>query len=325
MKKICSLLMLAAIAFSAQAETRTWWTGSEEMNVQSSTSGTWTIGLNLNVSGLTSILNSKDDTYSDNGHALFTVSGTGTHKTGWSRTEEQNQKMTVVLGWGANWYTSASTGVEAGLQLGMASGGNYKNLGTEGGGFGAYGAFDVYRADTKLQETDDWSISEDKKATACSLSQIASMTTIDKATLFITHTYAGGPEDQLADDPHRDYASDSGDYTKNATYTTFYLTVTGKLKDGTTLILNYMAQFNDESTFPAPVGSYLGGSSYYDVDMLTKIDNINTNLVDSMVFVNHAMDSASRAELTANGLPEPTTATLSLMALAALAARRRRR
>ena len=317
--------MLAAIAFSAQAETRTWWTGSEEMNVQSSSSGTWTIGLNLNVSGLTSILKSEDTTYSDNGHALFTVSGTGTHKTGLFRTEEQNQKMTVVLGWGADWYTSASTGVEAGLQLGMASGGNYKNLGTEGGGFGAYGAFDVYRADTKLQETDDWSISEDKKATACSLSQIASMTTIDKATLFITHTYAGGPKDQLANNADRDYASDSGDYTKNATYTTFYLTVIGKDKDKKDVVYNFMAQFNDESTFSAPVGSYLGGSSYYDVDMLNKITINNPGLVDSMVFVDHALTSADRAELMANGLPEPTTATLSLMALAGLAARRRRR
>ena len=319
--------MLAAIAFSAQAETRTWWDGSTSMNVQSSSSGTWTIGMNLNVSGLNAILKGKDDTYGDNGHRLFTVSGTGTHSPGSNRTDVQNQKMTVVLGWGADWYkgpveeATFGTGVEAGLQLGMTSGGNYKNLGTEGDfwNVNAYKSFDVYRADTKLQSTDDWSINETGKATACSLSQLASMTTIDKATLFITHTYAGGSTES-----DRDYASDSGDYRTNITYTTIYLSVTGEL-NGNTVTLNYMASYDDASTLNGKEGSYYGGSSYYDVDMLTQISNINTNLVDSMVFVNHAMDSASRAELTANGLPEPTTATLSLMALAALAARRRRR
>ena len=356
-----SVMLLGSISFATAdyAADQLQWLDTSNSGAQSVVNngkGTWTIGMNLNVSGLNAILQRKDTSYGDNGNALFTATGKGATGVDGNRTGVKDQSMTTTIGWGNEWYYDYHDGVvagykpignavNAGFQLGVTTtGGKAANLNTENGSVvgglmgiydGKHSAFDVYRADMKLQEDGimengsyDWSISETGKATATTLDQIATMTTIDQATLFVVHTYANDPKDQLGqltNDTDRDYASDSGDYTTAITYTTFYLTVIGKDKDKNEVVYNYMGQFDDDATYNKEAGSWLGGSDWYDVDMLTQISNINTNLVDSMVFVDHALTSADRAQLMTNGLPEPGTATLSLMALAGLAARRRRR
>lgn len=307
--------------------------------------------------------------YSKTGNALFSVKGDGYHTEVTDRilgsdtvkhVAYNDRNMTVTMGWGGNWYTNveglglATNGVTQGLQLGVTSTGKANNL--SGGGIvsGVTGAisgdkgFEVYVADMKKQNgvdggvdggvhdgvngSYDWSIVDTGKATVATLDDIAEMTHIDKATLFVEHTYAGGPKDeQLADTTNRDYANDNGDYTKAATYTTFYLTVTGIL-DGKEVTINFMAQNDDTSSVSSLLewmgreeGKILGGSCWYDVDFVEEISGINGEFVDSLVFVDSALTSAQREQLMTNGLPEPGTATLSLMALAGLAARRRRR
>ena len=370
MKNFRAALAFLALVGVTQAEpTYTWWKGEKEMNVTASSTGTWTIGMNLNVEALMSF--GKDgsraqstygDDYSQAGNELFSVKGDGyytkiTNYVPFGSTTDHvaysNRNMTVTMGWGGNWYTNvesvglASNGVKEGLQMGVTSTKEPKDL--SGGGIvdGFDDGFSVYVADMKQQNgvdggvhdgkngSYDWSISETGKATVATLDDIAKMTHIDKATLFVEHTYAGGPEgnlpegnQQLADSENRDYASDKGDYKKNVTYTTFYLTVTGIL-DGKEVTINFMAQNDDSSEamwgVAAGEGQLQGGSCWYDVDFVEQITGINGEFVDSLVFVDSAMTSAQREQLMTNGLPEPGTATLSLMALAGLAARRRRR
>ena len=350
-RTLLSLTMIGILphAMAAYEENELQWLNTSSGNAQTVTNngtGTWTIGMNLNVSGLNAILQGKD-----NGNALFSVKGDGYYTQVnnyifWQETENvsyADRNMTVTMGWGGDWYASlndatglAGNAVPPGLQLGVTSKKDPANLSG-----GSLSGFNVYVADMKRQEganggvhdgangSYDWSISETGKATATTLDQIATMTTIDQATLFVTHTYANDPKDQLGqltNDTDRDYASDKGNYKTDITYTTFYLTVIGKDANGKEVVYNFMGQQDDKSTFgSAQEGSMAGGSAWYDVDMLKQITINNPGLVDSMVFVDHALTSADRAQLMANGLPEPTTATLSLMALAGLAARRRRR
>ena len=364
MKNFRAALAFLALVGVTQAEpTYTWWKGEKEMNVKASSTGTWTIGMNLNVEALMSFADGgsrqqpTNGDYSATGNALFSVNGDGyyTKTTNYwpfgSTTDHvaySNRNMTVTMGWGGNWYTNvesmnlASNGVTEGLQMGVTSTKDHKDL--SGGGIvdGFDDGFSVYVADMKQQNgvdggvhdgengSYDWSISETGKATVATLDDIAKMTHIDKATLFVEHTYAGGPEgnQQLADSANRDYASDKGDYKKEVTYTTFYLTVTGIL-DGKEVTINFMAQNDDSSEamwdVAAGEGQLQGGSCWYDVDFVEQIKDINGEFVDSLVFVDSALTSAQREQLMTNGLPEPGTATLSLMALAGLAARRRRR
>ncbi|MBR5213190.1 MAG: hypothetical protein IKV92_02915 [Akkermansia sp.] len=366
MKTFCAALAFLALVGVTQAEpTYTWWKGEKEMNVKASSTGTWTIGMNLNVDALMSFgqggsraQSTYGDDYSQSGNALFSVNGDGyysSEKREWSWSEWEyvitpthesysNRNMTVTMGWGGNWYTTlddltglAGNAVPEGLQLGVTSTKVAENL--SGGGLFSNG-FNVYVADMKEQYGDsatggvhdgsnggyDWSISEGEKSACATLDDIATMTTIDKATLFVVHTYASGPADQLANDADRDYASDNGNYKTDITYTTFYLTVIGKDAKGNDVVYNFMGQQDDKSTYSTTgEGTMLGGSSWYDVDFVEKIEGINGEFVDSLVFVDSAMTSAQREQLMTNGLPEPGTATLSLMALAGLAARRRRR
>lgn len=361
MKNFRAALAFLALVGVTQAEpTYTWWKGEEKMNVTASSTGTWTIGMNLNVDALMSFADGGSraqstygDDYSQAGNALFSVKGDGYYTKDRTVLSDQHiqysdRNMTVTMGWGGNWYTNvesagfASNGVKEGLQMGVTSTKDPKDL--SGGGLidGFDDGFSVYVADMKQQNGVDggvhdgenggfdWSIVDTGKATVATLDDIAKMTQIDKATLFVEHTYAGGPggNQQLADSTNRDYASDNGDYKKDVTYTTFYLTVTGIL-DGKEVTINFMAQ-NDDISKPflgiaGGEGELQGGSCWYDVDFVEQITGINGEFVDSLVFVDSAMTSAQREQLMTNGLPEPGTATLSLMALAGLAARRRRR
>lgn len=52
---------------------------------------------------------------------------------------------------------------------------------------------------------------------------------------------------------------------------------------------------------------------------------INENYIDTVYLFNQAIDQTTAFKLNTAAIPEPTTATLSLLALAGLAARRRRR
>ncbi|MBR5213191.1 MAG: hypothetical protein IKV92_02920 [Akkermansia sp.] len=362
---LLSLASIACITVSAEetVPAHQYWHGEEEMIIKNKpTNGTWTIGISLNVEALKNLPQGKKTwwggtDYSKTGNPLFTVTGDGYYtKDNGSNTEQKqysNRNVTVTMGWGGNWYKGIEdtvegllgipfNGVGEGLQLGVTSEKDAHNL--SGGGLISNG-FDVYVADMKIQKGEngvigenggiydgdngsyDWSISEGEKSACTTLDDIATMTTIDDATLFIVHTYASGPNGQLATDTDRDYASNDGNYATDITYTTFYLTVTGKDINGKDVVYNFMGQNDDSSSNDYGEGSILGGSCWYDVDVLEQISGINTNLVDSLVFISSAVPSAERDILISNGLiiPEPTTATLSLMALAALAARRRRR
>ena len=357
MKGIKLLLALTTLAGMAQAAepTYTWWNGTaKEMNVTASTNGTWTIGMNINVEALKNLpkgtpMSNGNTDYSKTGNPLFSVQGSGydSRSNGWwdalfpSRQEYTNRNMTVTMGWGGNWYTNleaigaANNSVAEGLQIGVTSTKDRYNL--SGGGISSDG-FNVYCFDTKIQNdgvhggdngTYDWSISEEVKATVTTLDDIAKMDNIEQATMFIVHTYANGPDDQLADNTHRDYASDSGTVRSGITYTTLYLTIILNELDanGNKKTINFMAQYDDDPTLGVDEGTAAGGSNWYDVDFVTKINDFNTGLIEDtdFVFINSALTSAQREALMNNGLPEPTTATMSLLALAALAARRRRR
>lgn len=194
------------------------------MNVSASATGTWTIGMNLNMEALRNL--PTDNDYSDNGKALFTFTGSGNYHTTLRNPGYSNRNVTVTMGWGGDWYAtknedgtvndSAGNGVYAGLQLGVTSTKDPADLSSCNG---LTSGFEVYRADMKVQNggvhggdngTYDWSIDEIQNSTVTTLDDIVTMN-VKQATLFVEHTYAAGPSDQLADDTHRDYASDSGD------------------------------------------------------------------------------------------------------------------
>ena len=277
------------------------------------------------------------------GKGLFSLTGSSWQQRGsQARTEYNNQNTTFVMGWGNDWYASiddngnrqesADSGVVQGLQLGFShkSEPNTKTYDPDGGvlGIGADRAtldngievrlngprvgydmgeanlltgFDVYRADTKLQNADGWTIEETGAgaATVDTLDAIVEGTTIQAADLVIVHSTDGAIE-------------------STESFTTLYLTVT--LTGGTTL--RYMAEIDDTSTVSAGVGSLLGGSAYYDIDNFTigGITGINDKLIDYIEVYDKSLWVTNEGKV----MPEPTTATLSLMALAALAARRRR-
>lgn len=281
------------------------------------------------------------------GKGLFSLSGDAyQQRGGQDRTLYNNQNTTFVMGWGNDWYASidnngnrqesADNGVAQGLQLGFthlsyedANKKNYSsnnpsawfgqdNATLDGGikvGLNGYRegydmgeaniltGFDVYRADTKLQNADGWTIEETGAgaATVDTLDAIVEGTTIKAADLVIVHSTDGAVE-------------------STESFTTLYLTVT--LTDGKTL--RYMAEIDDTSTVSiGGVGSLLGGSAYYDIDNFTigDINDINNDLIDYIEVYDQSLWVTNEGKV----MPEPTTATLSLMALAALAARRRRR
>ena len=67
-------------AMAAYEENELQWLNTDSGNAQTVTNkgtGTWTVGMNLNVSGLNAILQGQDDSYGDNGNALFTATGSG--------------------------------------------------------------------------------------------------------------------------------------------------------------------------------------------------------------------------------------------------------
>ena len=367
MKGIKLLLALTTLAGMAQAAdpTYTWWKGEDTMNVSASTSGTWTIGMNINVEALKSFgaggsrQQPTNGNYSNTGNVLFMATGDGYYEGGTGaflfdsveRREYNDRDMYLTMGWGGNWYVNvpqADNAVPEGLQLGVTSTGNPNNLtgGGLGSGIGSIFSndkgFEVYVADMKRQNGEnggvhngtngsyDWSIDELAKATAVTLDCIAEMSDIEKATLFVVHTFAGVTAGQLSESPHCDYASNDGNYKTDVTYTTFYLTVIGKDETGNDVTYNFMGQNDDTSSNAGSMGAegkLLGGSCWYDVDFVEEISKINKDFIEDtdFVFVNSALTSAQREALMSNGLPEPTTATMSLLALAALAARRRRR
>lgn len=279
------------------------------------------------------------------GKGLFSLTGDSYQQRGsQDRTLYNNQNTTFVMGWGNDWYASiddngdrqesADNGVAQGLQLGFThlsyEDANEKDYDPNGGflGIGADRAtldngievrldgtrvgydmgepildFDVYRADTKLQNADGWTIEETGAgaATVDTLDAIVEGTTIQAADLVIVHSTDGAIE-------------------STESFTTLYLTVT--FTDGQTL--RYMAEIDDTSTVSiGGVGSLLGGSAYYDIDNFTigGIDGINNDLIDYIEVYDKSLWVTNEGKV----MPEPTTATLSLMALAALAARRRRR
>lgn len=373
-KLLLALTTLAGMAQAADP-TYTWWNGTDkEMNVTASTNGTWTIGMNINVEALKSFgaggsrQQPTNGNYSNTGNALFSIKGDGSHtevtthlfgSDTINHVAYNDRNMTVTMGWGGNWYTNvesmglAGNGVTEGLQMGVTSTGNANNLSGGGlstgilGGLTGDKGFEVYVADTKLQNganggihdgangSYDWSINELEKATVTTLDNIAKMSVIEKATLFVEHSYAGGPSTgQESSSDHGDYANNYGNYSTEVTYTTFYLTVIGIDASGNEVTYNFMAQNDDRSSVSAALewmgrgeGQILGGSSWYDVDFVEEISKINKDFIEDtdFVFINSALTSAQREALMGNGLPEPATATMSLLALAALAARRRRR
>lgn len=335
------------------------WNTADSTNV--STDGNWTMRLSLNASALIGTFKPSDPpitggtyTIADNtvwkgsngkyiasdtlGKGLFSLSGDAYQKRGGQdRTLYNNQNTTFVMGWGNDWYSSsADNGVAQGLQLGFThlsyEDANEKTYDPDGGflGIGADRAtldngievrldgtrvgydmgepilsFDVYRADTKLQNADGWTIEETGAGAATvdtldSIVDIAEGVTIKAADLVIVHSTDGAVE-------------------STESFTTLYLTVT--FTDGKTL--RYMAEIDDTSTTSAGVGTLLGGSAYYDIDNFTigGIEGINNNLIDYIEVYDKSLWVTNEGKV----MPEPTTATLSLMALAALAARRRRR
>ena len=404
MKRTILLLTLTSLAGVSFAEEyiqpnplATWANGSWDTATSTtvSTDGNWTMRLSLNASALMDTFKpssapTKDDVYAikDNtvwkdddgryvasdtlGKGLFSLSGSSYQQHGsGDRTLYENQKTTVVMGWGNDWYASRDTngnvqdesynilgtnvtagnGVAQGLQLGFshtsANVKNYQSEWKDGWIFGDYlsgdtvtlnngtevglngtregydmgaanlpaalggNTFDVYRADTKLQKADGWTIEETGAGAAKvdTLDAIVTGATIQAADLVIVHSTNGAIE-------------------SSESFTTLYLTVT--LTDGQTL--RYMAEINDASTYAdgegllgsfAGAGEALGGSAYYDIDNFTieGITNINNNLIDFI----EVYDKSHWVTNEGKVMPEPTTATLSLMALAALAARRRRR
>lgn len=400
MKRTILLLTLTSLAGVSFAEEyiqpnplATWANGSWDTATSTtvSTDGNWTMRLSLNASALMDTFKpseapTKEDIYNitDNtvwknddgryiasdtlGKGLFSLTGDSYQQHGsQARTLYENQKTTVVMGWGNDWYASrdangnvqdesynlfgttvtAGNGVAQGLQLGFshtdantktytsedhwllglrgdtATLDNGTKVGLNGTREGydmgaanlpaalAGNTFDVYRADTKLQNADGWTIEETGAGAAKvdTLDAIVAGATIQAADLVIVHSTNGAIE-------------------SSESFTTLYLTVT--LTDGKTL--RYMAEINDTSTYAdgegllggfAGAGEALGGSAYYDIDNFTigGITNINNDLIDFI----EVYDKSHWVTNDGKVMPEPTTATLSLMALAALAARRRRR
>ncbi|MBR5213438.1 MAG: PEP-CTERM sorting domain-containing protein [Akkermansia sp.] len=313
---------LFVFAGLSQAETVTYWDGGNTMSGLSADNGTWTIGVNLNAKKFQEIVSTAnkpsegnfwENPYDSSGNVLFAIQGSGTSKEGFenSRGEYNDRSTYVTMGWGGEWFEGLSNGVGTGLQLGVASTAEgAKDL-------GGTGRNQTYRVDMKKQNTDNWTINESsREATAMTLDEIATLSAISTARMDIVHSF--GSDNNITND---------GEYMEQVVYTSFYLTVTG-IKDGNEVTLRYMGQFDDNSTLKVDIpviGNFTVGSGGFDVDDVTTLTGINTNLIDSMYFSDVALNESDR-NLRAEGvIPEPTTATMSLLALAALVARRRRK
>ena len=315
---------LFVFAGLSQAETVTYWDGrSDTISGLSADNGTWTIGVNLNAKEFQKIVSTANkpgepsildwNPYDSSGNVLFAIQGSGTSKEGLSSSRgEYNDRSTyVTMGWGGEWFEGISNGVGSGLQLGVAS------TADEAKDLGGTGWNQTYRVDMKNQKTDNWTINEsNREAIAMTLDEIATLSAISTARMDIVHSF--GNDNNITND---------GEYMEQVVYTSFYLTVTGT-KDGKNVTLRYMGQFDDSSTVKVDLpllDNLTVGSGGFDVDDVTTLTNINTGLIDSMYFSDVALNESDR-NLRAEGvIPEPTTATMSLLALAALAARRRRK
>ena len=324
---------LFVFAGLSQAETVTYWNGSDTtISGLSADNGTWTIGVSLNVDVFKDIVEltttEQRDYAADRrgtgltttaGNVLFGYSGSGTADASLGGNRGSHDSSTyVTMGWGASWFGDDfselffDNGVDKGLQLGVAATPEAGvNLGNPvDAPIGANS--DVYRVDTKLQHGNGWTVKEGEGlSTATPMDAIANLQDIAEVRLDIVHSFGNSEENITL----------KGDYGNTKTFTTFYLSVT--TASGETL--RYMGQFDDVSTIQANAGDFLAGSGPFDVDNVTSITNINTGLIDSMYFSDAALNESDR-NLRAEGvIPEPATATMSLLALAALAARRRRK
>ena len=314
---------LFVFAGLSQAETVTYWDGrSDTISGLSADNGTWTIGVNLNAQKFQEIVSTDNkpggpnildwNPYDSSGNVLFAIQGSGTSKEGLgsSRGEYNDRSTYVTMGWGGDWFEGISNGVNSGLQLGVASSAD------EAKDLGGTGWNQTYRVDMKKQNTGNWTINEsNREAIAMTLDEIATLSAISTARMDIVHSF--GSDNTITND---------GKYMEDVVYTSFYLTVTGKSKDGKDVTLRYMGQFDDTSTVNIPaLGNLTVGSGGFDVDDVTTLTNINTGLIDSMYFSNAALNESDRNQRAESAIPEPTTATMSLLALAALAARRRRK
>lgn len=328
MKKALIYTLLAAAGLTAAAETVTTWQGGDSISGINANNGTWTIGVNFNVNAFEEMVDKSNQPgwgifgdHSETGNPLFAYTGTGTSDASLGGVRHEYTNTTVVtLGWGNNWFSLLDTGVNRGLQLGVAANiADAKNLGIEGNSH-------VYRADMKEQLGDGWTIEEGAGLSEAEpMDAIATLEDICVARLDIVHSY--GSNNNITNVGEYD-----GEFAQE-TFTTFYLTVTGNLNGAETTI-RYMGQFNDVSTLQTEADDFLSGSGPFDVDNVTSITNINTGLIDSMYFADKALTAVERDNYAnpnpepptppAPSIPEPATATMSLLALAGLAARRRR-
>ncbi len=118
-----------------------------------------------------------------------------------------------------------------------------------------------------------------------------------------------------------EYMNENGQLVLFASYDHSEKTFTlfGVKKDGLTVTSGYIdaAQVSDW-----PNG---GTGTYMKMQAIPDVDVNLTNVIDSISTFNEAMTSANVSYYMQTSIPEPATATLSLLALVGLAARRRRK
>ncbi len=124
--------------------------------------------------------------------------------------------------------------------------------------------------------------------------------------------------------------TDSGRLTEVAYVTLMFTYQKDGLKQGYDGLGYYLAAWDKDGNLMEDIVSGLDGMSWnpvsYNIDNFTML-NINTDLIISANVYDAEFDSKEGMKIfnqMVNNIPEPTTATLSLLALAGLAARRRR-
>lgn len=283
------------------------WAASTNMDMRVTSNGNWSVNMTLDPKAMMTTFGREPGiilgsyvNFLNSGYGLFTVTGSG------YRNKDEyyaSNSTTFVMGWGNSWFEGVSNGVGQGFQMGVAQSTDTRYpMGTP------VFSFEVYRFDTKLQNTDGWTLNEKGSgaATATTMTDMIKGTTISAADLTIVH-------------------STDGDISTTESYTTMYLTVTLEDDEGNSYLMRYMAQIDDRSTYDwSGEGTLLSGSGPYDVDnfTLSNLQNINASLIDELKVFGSAVHVDTSGNLF---IPEPTTATLSLLALTTLATRRRRR